>query len=419
MRRSNLTQLSLRSRFLAGILFCVGLTLVLLAFWAALVQERVEQGLLDDVMSTNLAIYETYSGRYEDSRRPSSTTLRTYRLTSPDLPQEFASLEPGNHPRVASGERLWQVLVADPPGGRVFISYDVTPHERREALAWAWFILILGVMLILIILTARWASRSILAPVTALAARLSRIDPRERNVRIADEFGSDELTPIAASVDRFLERLDSLVEREQSFTATASHELRTPLAVIQGATELLTEQTRGAPAAQKAVTRIRRAAAEMSEFTHALLMLSREAVIESEPGELCNVGELLPRVVDDHRELLNGRAVKLDCLCNSDLRVPAPTSLVTIVVSNLFRNAVAHTPSGSINCEIKGRTLTIRDSGTGIAPEHIAQVFDRNFTTRPGGHGVGLYLTKRICDRYGWTVLLDSGPTGTTATVNF
>ena len=412
-----MTQLSLRARFLAGILFCVGLTLVLLAFWAALVQERVEQGLLDDVMQTNLGIYEKYvSG---ESAGKQSPTLRSYSATSPDLPPELAALPPGNHARVAIDGRLLQVLVADMPSGRVYISYDVTPHERREAMAWAWFILILGVMLILIILTARWASRSILAPVTSLADRLARIDPRERNVRIAPEFSSDELAPIAASVDRFMERLDALVEREQSFTATASHELRTPLAVIQGATEILIEQTREQPPAQKALTRIRRAAGEMSEFIHALLLLSREVHIESDPGEQCNVGDLVPRVLEDQRELLNGRSVELSCSCKTELRVQAPTSLVTIVVSNLFRNAVAHTPQGSIRCEIRGRTLAIRDSGTGIAPEHMAQVFDRNFTTRPGGYGVGLYLTKRICDRFGWTVQLDSTPAGTTAMVTF
>jgi len=412
-------QLSLRARFLAGILFCVGLTLILLAFWAALVQERVEQGLLDDVMNTNLGIFVKYADGDPKLRDQQSRTLQTYRATSPDLPPELAALEPGNHPRIAVDGRLMQVLVTDLPSGRVFISFDVTPHERREALAWAWFILILGVMLVLIVLTARWASRNILAPVTALADRLSNIDPRHRGVRIAPEFSSGELAPIAASVDRFMERLDALVEREQSFTATASHELRTPLAVIQGATELLTEQTRERPAAQKALTRIRRAAAEMSEFIHALLMLSRESQVESDPGDLCDVADLLPRVIEDQRELLNGRNVELTCMCSTSLRVQAPNSLVTIVVSNLFRNAVAHTPSGSISCEIEGRTLSIRDSGTGIAPEHIEQVFERNFTTRPGGYGVGLYLTKRICDRYGWTVQLDSTAAGTTARVTF
>jgi signal transduction histidine kinase len=411
-------QLSLRARFLTGILFCVGLTLMLLAVWAALVQERVEQGLLDEVMHTNLVIYERYADRVpRTADKPDA--LNTYRATSPDLPREIAVLPPGDHPRVRVGDRLFQVLVADLPSGRTFITYDVTAHERREALAWAWFILILGVTLVFIILTARWASRSILAPVTALADRLSSIDPRERNVRIGREFSSHELAPIAASVDRFLGRLDALVEREQSFTATASHELRTPLAVIQGATEILTEQTRERPAAQKALTRIRRASGEMSEFIQALLMLAREAHIETEPGEACDLGELVPRVVEDQRDLLNGRTVKLACNCNTQLRVQAPSSLVTIVVSNLFRNAVAHTPSGTITCEIKGRSLTIRDSGTGIAPEHIEQVFDRNFTTRPGGYGVGLYLTKRICDRFGWVVQLDSTAAGTTATVTF
>jgi signal transduction histidine kinase len=414
-----MTQLSLRARFLAGILFCVGLTLVLLAFWAALVQERVEQGLLDDMMQTNLKIYSRYVDRRGNGRDMTPDALNAYRITSAGLPAEVAVLEPGDHARVKVGERLLQVLVADLPSGRVFITYDITKHERREALAWAWFILILAVMLILIILTARWASRSILAPVTALADRLASIDPRERNVRIGGEFSSDELAPIAASVDRFMERLDAHVEREQSFTATASHELRTPLAVIQGATEILTEQTRERPAAQKALTRIRRAASEMSEFIHALLMLSREAHFESEPGELCDVRELVPRVVEDQRDLLNGRAVELSCNCQISLRVQAPATLVTIVVGNLFRNAVAHTPAGTISCEIRGRQLSIRDSGTGIAREHIEQVFDRNFTTRPGGYGVGLYLTKRICDRYGWTVQLNSTPGGTTATVTF
>lgn len=417
--RSSMTQLSLRARFLSGILFCVGLTLVLLAFWAALVQERVEQGLLDDMMQTNLKIYSRYMDRGGNSRDMTPDALNAYKLTSSGLPPEVAALEPGDHARVAVGDRLLQVLVADLPGGRVFITYDVTNHEHREALAWAWFILILGVMLVLIVLTARWASRSILAPVTALADRLSKVDPRERHVRIAREFSSDELAPIAASVDRFLERLDAQVEREQSFTATASHELRTPLAVIQGATEILTEQTRERPAAQKALTRIRRAANEMSEFIHALLMLSREAHLQSEPGEVCDVRELVPRVVEDQRDMLNGRAVELSCKCLTPLRVQAPTSLVTIVIGNLFRNAVAHTPAGAITCEIQGRTLFIRDTGTGIAPEHIEQVFDRNFTTRVGGYGVGLYLTKRICDRYGWTVDLDSTPAGTTATVTF
>ena len=73
-----------------------------------------------------------------------------------------------------------------------------------------------------------------------------------------------------------MERLDGFVEREQSFTATASHELRTPLAVMRGAVELLETQAADRPGAGKALARIQRAVREMTEFTDALLALSRE-----------------------------------------------------------------------------------------------------------------------------------------------
>jgi len=224
---------------------------------------------------------------------------------------------------------------------------------------------------------------------------------------------------MATSIQSQIRQLEEFGALQRRFTSDVSHELRTPLAVIQGATEILSEQTRDQPAAQKALTRLQRAASEMSEFIQALLMLSREAQAETEPGEFCDVNEIVLRVVEDQRELLGSRPVTLEWRCPSPLRVQAPGAIVTIVIGNLFRNAVAHTASGAIVCEIRDRTLEIRDSGPGIPSEHIEQVFDRNFTTRPGGHGVGLYLSKRICDRYGWQIALTSSSQGTTAAVVF
>jgi signal transduction histidine kinase len=411
-------QLSLRARFMLGIVFCIGLTLLLLTGWHVWAGQRTEQALLNEVMRTHLALYESHfalSGGTEET----SGKITAYRASSSSLPPELAALTPGCHLSVSYAGHPHQVLVAESPGGLVYVSYDLTDHERRVGLAWAWLTLILGVTLVIVAVTAIWVSRSIIAPVTALAGRLSHIDPKQRHERLGPDFTRHELAPIAASIDRFLERLDGFVEREQSFTSTASHELRTPLAVIQGATEILSEHTRERPPATKALARIQRAAGEMSEFIHALLMLSRESQPDTEPGEACDVGEILPRVAEEQRELLNGRTVNVECQCRGSLRVQAPRSLVTIVVGNLFRNALAHTERGSVICEIKERTLSIRDTGPGIAAEHMRQVFDRNFTTRPGGYGMGLYLSKRICDRYGWQLALQSSPSGTTASVTF
>jgi signal transduction histidine kinase len=49
----------------------------------------------------------------------------------------------------------------------------------------------------------------------------------------------------------------------------------------------------------------------------------------------------------------------------------------------------------------------------------MGRIFDRNFSLRPGGHGLGLHLTKRICDHFGWSLGLESTATGTVARVTF
>ncbi len=49
----------------------------------------------------------------------------------------------------------------------------------------------------------------------------------------------------------------------------------------------------------------------------------------------------------------------------------------------------------------------------------MERIFDRRFSLSPGGHGLGLHLTKRICDKFGWVIALESTATGTVARVTF
>ena len=97
----------------------------------------------------------------------------------------------------------------------------------------------------------------------------------------------------------------------------------------------------------------------------------------------------------------------------------APPALPMIVISNILRNAIEHTRSGCIDVSVSGRTLSVRDTGDGIADTAKQRVFDSDFSTKPGG-GLGLHLTKRICDRFGWQLEIDSAlGQGTTVKVTF
>jgi signal transduction histidine kinase len=252
-------------------------------------------------------------------------------------------------------------------------------------------------------------------PVNALAERLTQIDPGERHVRIGAQFATNELEPIARSIDTFMERLDGFVEREQSFTATASHELRTPLAVIRGAVELLEGQVR--PQSGNALARIQRAVQEMTEFTDALLMLSREERALTAAETECDVNVVLLRVVEDMRSLAPGKRIVLDVADMDALEVMAPESMVAMVLGNIVRNALQHGTGNEVLCRLHGRALSVVNAGA--LPAQGSQFPQRRFTTHPAGHGMGLYLVRRICERYRWEIQLENAGGGVEVTVEF
>lgn len=413
---SRLQRLSLRARIAGTMLALVAIAGIVLAAWAHLADERLKRSITFDLLSEELSHYEQRMRVDRGADPLRSARLSIYRSSDlSELPRHIARLKPGEMHRVRSGKQLLDVLVRDGDFGRLYITYDVTTYARQENLS----LLVLSLGVIAIVLIAGWSafgiSRRLVKPVNALADRLTQIDPGERHVRIGAQFATNELAPIARSIDTFMERLDGFVEREQSFTATASHELRTPLAVIRGAVELLEGLDR--PRSANALARIQRAVREMSEFTDALLMLSREERTPPAVVPECDVNIVLLRVVEDLRSLVPGKRIVLDLAETDALEVAAPDSMVAMVVGNIVRNALQHGTGHDVRCSLRGREFTVANSGT--LPEPAPQALQRRFTTHPAGHGMGLYLVRRICERYHWAIRLENSSDAVQVSVDF
>ena len=410
--------LSLRARIAGTMIALVAIAGTVLSAWAYLADERLKRTITFDLLSEELTHFEQRMRVDRGAEPLRSARLRIYRSSDlAELPRHIAMLKPGAMHRVRSEGRLLDVLVRDGDFGRLYITYDVTTHARQELIAI--LVLALGVTAIVIFagLAAAAISRRLVKPITALADRLTQIDPGERHVRIGAQFAGNELEPIARSIDSFMERLDGFVEREQSFTATASHELRTPLAVMRGAVELLEAQAADRPAAAKALARIQRAVRDMSEFTDALLALSREQRTSATSEAHCDVNAVLMRIVEDQRSVVGERRIVLDIERPATLDVLAPESMVAMTISNLVRNAVQHGTGQEVHCQSRGRELVVSNSGALPAGDMSNPL--KRFTTHPSGHGMGLYLVRRICERYGWSIRLENTAIGVRATVVF
>ncbi|HRG17289.1 MAG TPA: ATP-binding protein, partial [Pseudomonadota bacterium] len=92
-----------------------------------------------------------------------------------------------------------------------------------------------------------------------------------------------------------------------------------------------------------------------------------------------------------------------------------------VLISNLLRNACQYTEQGEVVVTVTADAVRVDDSGRGMAPEDVAHAFEpfyRGKGAGKGGHGVGLTIVRRLAERFGWPVALESTlGVGTRATI--
>lgn len=429
---------------------------------ALLVQGKLSQGLVEHPIWHHLLESGTRSV-LQSSRPDLSDTLPTQgtvkgwllpsgATAAPGMPAFFAALAPGYYtegqieqiadpstfavavsiltprkaPFASAGDaadraRSYTVMVTAVPQGRLIMSIDLTELEDEQNRSVQLSVLFMLFNLLMIGAVIWWLQLSLTRPVQDLARRMRELDPLKPSQRLPVRYRKSELNVIAQEANAHLERVELAVERERSLLDQASHEFRTPLAIISGAADVLHQQALP-ERAQRPLHRIDEAVENLTQIMEALLYLSREPSLE-ERRQVTLLHALVPDLVRDHAYLLSGKPVcyVLDALEPTTLM--APESMVRIAAGNLLRNAAEHTHEGEIHVSITGATLCIRDTGCGFDTAQSAHRFTESLKQsrkRAGGAGMGLFLTQRICERFGWRLVLESSVSvGTSAILHF
>lgn len=421
MRRRHSLRFRVAAAF-AGLGACLSL-LFAVGIWLA--AHDVAQRLLDQTLKAELDDFMARRIRNPSSLPPDTASLRGYvvpmnrgRADAAEVPAALRSLAPGQH-EIVIGGMPFRVSVADHPGERHIFLFNEERQRAREQRFLGY--LVAGALLMTVLAAAGglWLAGRVIAPVRELARAVAQA-PAENPPRLtAEDQPHDELGELTRSFDRYLSRLSAFIERERTFAADASHELRTPLAVIGGAAEVLAEDPTLSEAQAGRVARIERAASEMSALITALLLLAREESVPVE--ERCDCALLVRQVVDRYHQLARQRRNRLELTVEAAVSLDVAPALFSIVVANLVRNAVGHTEGGRVGVHLHVDRLVVADTGIGISSEEIGRVFQRYYRgAASGGTGIGLSLVKRICDREGWQIELESYEGGgTTAVLRF
>lgn len=380
------------------------------------------QRLIDETLSAELDDYIARRERNPLSLPPSTVILQGYVRDadgSGHVPDYLMALPIGWH-NVRLGTLSYRVAIIERGGGRYYLMYDTSLQTRREH-RFAWMLGLMALaMTLLSALAGIWLSRAVVAPVAELARKVRHRSPDEWEHPLADDFPSGEVGELARVFDRHLIRMRAFIERERGFSADISHELRTALAVILSATEILLDDDRLTDKQRTRIGRIERAAHDMAELGTALLLMVREEYGEAAGGGSA-LSAVVREVVEKQRHILAGKQVEVEVHADSELVLPVDSGLLKILVSNLVRNAFSYTTVGKVVITQDDHSLTVSDTGKGIPGHAIEQVFIRHFRDIGSeGAGIGLSLVKRICDRYGWQIRLESGENqGTAIKVSF
>ena len=342
----------------------------------------------------------------------------------PDALPPYAHDLPSGLTQVA-GEHF--VYVDQRAPGRFVLSIDATLIDLT--ILWSTLVALLLALCtsyLMAWMTYRTAKR-LVVPVSWLADVVAQWNPRApdtstiRHNRLPPDSGS-EVRQLTSALTGLADRVTDFVQRERDFTRDASHELRTPLTVIRVATDLMLADPNATERQTRALVRVQRAGSDMEAVLDAFLILAREADVEPLSEEF-DVREIIAHEIARVQPLLAGRPIELEVFDAGAPKLIAPPHVLAVMIGNLLGNAVRFTDVGRIELHLSPDRIELRDTGIGMSPETLMKAFDpfyRGDPSRQEGRGMGLSIVRRLGERFGWPVSLESQPGyGTVATIRF
>jgi PAS domain S-box-containing protein len=234
-----------------------------------------------------------------------------------------------------------------------------------------------------------------------------------------------------AERERLVEALREVDCHRTDFLAMLSHELRNPLAPIRNSLYILERVPPGSEQARRAQAVIARQTTHLTHLVDELLDMTRitRGKIELKRESL-DFNELAQRTVEDHRNVFVAGGIDLEVkAAPTALWVDGDQTRLAQAVGNLLHNAAKFTPRGgsavvTVEVDVAGAqaTLTVRDTGAGIAPEMMPRLFEAFAQAEPtldrskGGLGLGLALVKHLVEMHGGSVGAASDGVGRGAT---
>ena len=346
-------------------------------------------------------------------------------LARPDLRRHIGTLSLGQPvgdvrfvaiPVHDAGPTVRGLLVATPTARAAFGPADLLRS----------MLLIAPIILVGAGLVGYWLADTSLRPVQTIMDEVEAIsDGRSLHRRLAVPLSGDEMARLALTVNGMLARLEQSFGSLHRFTADASHELKTPLMVLRAGVERALVHPGTPPEILQSLDETLAQINQMTEMVESLLTLARADEGRAPLAvEECDLRELVVDVAETAGMLGEGVGVtEVHTVPDKPVLLAVDRGRIRELLLNMVTNAIKYTPQGgtvSLNLEQDDEsvTLSVRDSGIGIAPGDLPHIFERFWRADPArsrtgdrpGVGLGLAITKWIAEAHGGSITVQSRP---------
>jgi histidine kinase len=279
------------------------------------------------------------------------------------------------------------------------------------------------------LMVSAFVTQRITAPIRALVEASRHVARGDYSQKV-EYSSSDEIAQLVASFNAMSAALARQEQLRHEFVTNVAHELRTPLTGLRAYLEAMKDGVIAADARSLELTlseleRITRLVDDLQELAR---MEEGDLRIEPEPVSL---DQLLRTAIVKFQPAFQAKGVRLTLEVRHGLpEVLADRHRILQVMDNLLSNALRATPEGgavSVTAVHEGSqvTVTVRDTGEGIPPSQLDQIFTRFYrvdhsrSRRTGGSGIGLTVAKHLVEAHGGRIWAESNGPGLGASFSF
>jgi len=315
-------------------------------------------------------------------------------------------------------------------GFRVGSSMDLV-EEDVESLSWL-MLASMGFVVLIAPVGGYILAVQATKPVADIINTTSRLRPQNLTERFVIKGTGDELDRLAITINGFLDRIATFIEKKREFIANAAHELRSPLTAIGAASELALARERTPEEYRETLGEISDKCEHFRLLINQLLLLAETEAGANIPHHVIQMDRIIEKSYDMFKDVALQQHIHFKLDSTSPALVLGEARQIQQVVNNLIDNALKFTAEGGtivveLYKEASNIVFNVSDTGVGISKEDQSKVFDRFFQADRshtknaealGGNGLGLSICKAIVESMGGTISVTSIPEkGSTFTI--